>query len=357
MSYIIYFLAAALISLAITPAVKYVAHMLGLVDRPGDARKIHTRTMPRFGGAAVFVSVLLVGLLYAMLGQWDFDVVPVRFAVGILLASIVLIVGGSFDDKYDLPAKLTWLFPAAAAAIVIYFGVGVGITFLSNPFGGQIPLSHSILGIPLSIIFLWVWIMGMTYTTKLLDGLDGLASGVSLIGGLVMFALSLTDKINQPVTATLAIIFVGALAGYIVYAFNPASIFLGEGGSTFLGFFLAVLSVLTGAKIATAVLVMGIPILDVGWAILRRLLRGQSPFKADREHLHFLLLDAGLGQKRAVLVYYALAALFGFVAVFLQSMGKLLALFLLLAVMIGIIGSLASLYRRKRQAANEGSAI
>jgi UDP-N-acetylmuramyl pentapeptide phosphotransferase/UDP-N-acetylglucosamine-1-phosphate transferase len=190
--------------------------------------------------------------------------------------------------------------------------------------------------------------MGMTYTTKLLDGLDGLAAGVSLIGGLVMFALSLTAKINQPVTATLAIIFVGALFGYLLYAFNPASIFLGEEGSTFLGFFLAVLSVLTGAKIATAVLVMGIPILDVAWAILRRLLRGRSPFSADREHLHFLLLDAGLSQRRAVLVYYTLAAVFGFFAVFLQSMGKLLALFLLLAVMIGLAGALASAFRKKR---------
>lgn len=356
MPYLLYFIAAAILSLVITPVVKRAANRLGLVDAPGDARKIHTRLMPRFGGAAVFVSVVVVGLIYAVAGQWDFTVVPVRFAVGILLASIVLIVGGSFDDKYDLPAKLTWLFPALAAAIVIYFGVGVGITFLSNPFGGQISLSHHILGVPLSIIFLWIWIMGMTYTTKLLDGLDGLASGVSLIGGLVMFALSLTDKINQPVTATFAILFVGALAGYLVYAFNPASIFLGEGGSTFLGFFLAVLSVLTGAKIATAVLVMGIPILDVGWAILRRVLRRQSPFKADREHLHFLLLDAGLGQKRAVLVYYALAALFGFVAVFLQSMGKLLALFVLLAVMIGIIGSLATVYRRKKQESASGTA-
>lgn len=349
MSYLYYFFITALLSLAITPVVKRVATRLGLVDVPGAARKIHVRPMPRFGGAAVFVSVAIIAAFYAIFGQWNFDVVPFRFAVGILLASVVLIVGGSFDDKYNLPAKLTWLFPAVAAGIVIYFGVGVGITFLSNPFGGQISLSHHILGIPLSIIFLWVWIMGMTYTTKLLDGLDGLASGVSLIGGLVMFALSLTDKINQPVTATLAIIFVGALAGYLVYAFNPASIFLGEGGSTFLGFFLAVLSVLTGAKIATAVLVMGIPILDVGWAILRRLIRRQSPFKADREHLHFLLLDAGLGQRRAVLVYYALAALFGFVAVFLQSMGKLLALFVLLAIMVGIIGTLATIYRRKKR--------
>lgn len=350
MHYLLFFIAAAIVALVATPVVKRFATRFGLVDAPGLARKIHVKPVPRFGGGAVFVGVILVALGYALFGQWDFHVVPVRFAVGIFLGSLVLMLGGALDDKYNLPAKITWLFPGLAAAMVIASGVGVGITSLANPFGGRVSLAHTLLGLPLAVIFIWLWIMGMTYTTKLLDGLDGLAAGVSLIGGLVMFSLSLTDKINQPVTATLAIIFVGALAGYLVYAFNPASIFLGEGGSTFLGFFLAVLSVLTGAKIATAVLVMGIPMLDVGWAVLRRMLRGRSPFSADREHLHFLLLDAGLSQRQAVLIYYALAAIFGFIAVSLQSMGKLLALFILLAVMIGIIGALASLYRKKQQA-------
>jgi UDP-GlcNAc:undecaprenyl-phosphate GlcNAc-1-phosphate transferase len=301
------------------------------------------------GGLVIIATVLLGGAIYAFSGHWDFAVVPQSFVFGMLGGMLILIVGGFLDDKYDLPAKVSFLFPALAALVVILSGVGVGITTLTNPFGGSISLDFGIVGIPASGIFVWIWLMGMTYTTKLLDGLDGLAAGVSLIGGLVMFALSVTDKINQPITATLAILFVGALAGYLIYAFHPASIFLGEVGSTFLGFFLAVLAVLSGAKIATAVLVMGIPMLDVAWAILRRLIRGRSPFSADREHLHFLLLDAGLTQRQAVLVFYTLAALFGFIAVFLQSLGKLIALFLMLAIMIGIVGSLASLYRRKKQ--------
>lgn len=348
MNYFFYFIFAAALSLILTPMVKRLAVWLQCIDKPGRERKIHTKPMPLMGGLAVFVAVLLCAIGYALFGHWDFNAVPVRFGVGMALGGLVLMIGGYFDDRYELSAKQTWIFPATAALCVVLSGVGVGITFLTNPFGGIISLGYHPLGIPLSGIFVWLWIMGMTYTTKILDGLDGLASGIALIGGLVLFALSLTAKINQPVTATLAIIFVGALLGYLVYAFHPASIFLGEGGSTFVGFFLAVLSVLSGAKIATAVLVMGIPILDVAWAIVRRIWRGQSPFTADRQHLHFLLLDAGMTQKQAVLFLYAVSAAFGFIAVFLQSLGKLVALFLLIGVMIGILGVLARVYTKHK---------
>lgn len=347
MLYLLYFIGSMLLALVVTPEVKRLAIRLGCVDRPSLPRKIHDSPMPMLGGLGIFVcSAIIIGFI-VLAGQWNFDVVPLRFLCAILLGSIVLMIGGYLDDKFILPAKVTWLFPALASLIVVGSGIGTGITLLTNPLGGTVSLIGHILGIPLSGIFVWVWIMGMTYTTKLLDGLDGLAAGVSLIGGLVMFALSLTAKINQPTTATLAIVFVGALAGYLVYAFNPASIFLGEGGSTYLGFFLAVLAVLTGAKIATAVLVMGIPIFDVIWAIVRRIYRKRSPFQADREHLHHLLLDSGLSQRQAVLVFYALSAIFGFMAVFLQSMGKLLALGILLAIMVGIIGFLASSYKKR----------
>ncbi len=347
MNYLLYCGIACVLALVITPLVRKLAFRLGCVDRPQGGRHIHTKETALLGGLAVIFSMVLAGGLYVLSGSFDFSVVPTKFVVGIVTGVFLLVLGGFFDDKYTLPARYSFVFPALAAAAVVASGVGVGITILTNPFGGVVHLGTLWLGVPISAVFVWLWIVGMTYTTKLLDGLDGLAAGVSLIGGLVMFALSLTDKVNQPVTATLAIIFVGALAGYLFYAFNPASIFLGEIGSTFLGFFLAVLAVLTGAKIATAVLVMGIPIFDVAWAIVRRLWRRQNPFVGDREHLHFLLLDAGLSQRQAVLVFYALAGLFGFVAVFLQSMGKLVALFLLLAVMVGIVGALARVYRKK----------
>lgn len=348
MTYIFYFAFALILVLVLTPMVKRLAVRLRCIDKPGRERKIHTKPMPLMGGLAVFGTVAIGAVVYGLFGDWNFNAVPVRFAMGMGLGGALLMIGGYLDDRYELSAKQTWIFPALAALCVVLSGVGVGITFLTNPLGGIISLQHHVLGIPLSGIFVWVWIMGMTYTTKILDGLDGLAAGIALIGGLVLFSLSLTARINQPVTATLAIIFVGALCGYLVYAFNPASIFLGEGGSTFVGFFLAVLSVLSGAKIATAVLVMGIPILDVAWAIVRRLWHRQSPFTADRRHLHFLLLDAGLNQKQAVLFLYGVSAAFGFIAVFLQSMGKLVALFLLIGLMVGILGVLTRVYTKHK---------
>jgi UDP-GlcNAc:undecaprenyl-phosphate GlcNAc-1-phosphate transferase len=223
----------------------------------------------------------------------------------------------------------------------------VGIKQLSNPFGAPINLDFALLGIPFSAIFIWAWMMGMIFTTKFLDGLDGLCAGISLIGGLTLFALSLLPHINQPVTATLAIIFSGALFGYLFFAFNPASIFLGESGSTFVGFMLGVLSVISGGKIATALLVMGIPILDVAWVIVRRLWYRTSPFRADRKHLHFRLLDLGFTQRQAVLILYTISAMFGFTAIFLQSWGKLIALIILFCLMLAIAITVVLLYKRK----------
>ncbi|MBP9686247.1 MAG: undecaprenyl/decaprenyl-phosphate alpha-N-acetylglucosaminyl 1-phosphate transferase [Candidatus Doudnabacteria bacterium] len=334
-------------ALITTPLVRRLAFAIDCVDHPKGGRHIHTKETAFLGGLAVIVSMASVIALYVVWGNFNISVVPHRFMHGIAAGVLLLVVGGYLDDRYTLSAKFSFIFPALSAAVVVGSGVGIGIDTLTNPFGGVVSLSGMFWGIPLSAVFVWCWIMGMTYTTKLLDGLDGLAAGVSLIGGLVMFALSLTERIDQPVTATLAIVFVGALAGYLVYAFHPASIFLGEIGSTFLGFFLAILAVLTGAKIATAVLVMGIPILDVAWAVLRRLLRGRSPFSADREHLHFLLLDAGLSQRQVVYIFYILAAVFGFIAVFLQSTGKLIALGILLVVMVGLVGFMASVYKKR----------
>ena len=189
----------------------------------------------------------------------------------------------------------------------------------------------------------------MMFTTKFLDGLDGLVAGIGLIAGLTLFGLSLGEQVQQPITASFAIIVVGALAGYLIYAFHPASIFLGEGGSTLIGFLLGVLSVILGGKIATALLVMGIPILDVAWVILQRLWSRSSPFKGDRLHIHFKLIDLGFSQRQTALLLYGLSAVFGFTAVFLQSMGKLVALAILVAIMGALVLWVLYLYRRKQK--------
>ena len=351
MIYFFYFITAFVLALLITPLVKKFAGKINVIDVPKAPRKVHERPTPLLGGVAVYLSFLIVLAAYLMFGHPDFNIVPLKFFWAIIFGGLALVIGGAFDDKLNLPPKILWLFPAIAAAIVVWSGIGVGITQISNPFGGPINIGYnfqlSIINFQLSALLVWLWMMGMIFTTKLLDGLDGLCGGIALIGGLTMFALSLGAKVNQPITANIAIIFSGALLGYLLYAFNPASIFLGEGGSTFLGFMLGVLSIILGAKIATALLVMGIPIMDVAWVIFRRLWYHNSPFSGDRQHLHFRLLDIGLSQRQAVLVLYGISAIFGTVAVFLQSMGKLIALVILFCVMLVLAMTVVILYKKK----------
>lgn len=348
MMYLLYALLAGLLSVAVTPWVRKFAQRVGAMDIPRPPRNLHAKPTPKLGGLAVVLAVAISVCAYVLSGQVDFNIVPLRFFYGLAIGTALIMIGGFLDDKYDLPPRLLWLFPASAALAIVVSGIGVGITQISNPFGAPIDLSFLVIGIPASGIFVWLWMMGMMFTTKFLDGLDGLVAGIGSIASLTLFFLSLTDKVNQPITATIAIILCGALLGYLVYAFHPASIFFGDGGSLFVGFFLGALSILLGGKIATAFLVMGIPILDVAWVIIKRLIHRKSPFVGDRLHLHFRLLDAGFSQRQTALILYSVAAIFGFSAVFLQSRGKLVALGVLFVVMIGFLASTFYLYKTRK---------
>jgi UDP-GlcNAc:undecaprenyl-phosphate GlcNAc-1-phosphate transferase len=351
MSFLILFLLATGLAAAITRPLKKLAFDLKVLDIPSAPRKIHKAPTPLLGGLGVYLSFVAALIFYLIFGHPDFNIVPVRFFLGIIFGGLILVAGGIFDDKLQLPPKILWMFPAFASLAIVWSGIGVGITQISNPFGSPIFIGYNfeflIFNFQLSAVLVWLWMMGMIFTTKLLDGLDGLCSGIGLIGSLTMFALSLTAKVNQPITASIAIIFAGCLLGFLFYNFNPASIFLGEAGSTLIGFMLGVLAIILGAKIATALLVMGIPILDVAWAIARRVFYHHSPFSGDRQHLHFRLLDIGLSQKQAVLVLYAISAIFGGVAVSLQSMGKLIALAILVILMVVMALTVVILYKRQ----------
>lgn len=347
MMYLIYFLLSLGLSVLLTPVIKKLAEFFNIFDVPNSPRKIQKKPVPLLGGIGIFLSFLISIIIYLLFENPNFQIIPLKFFLGILSGGTILILGGFLDDKFNLPPRLLWIFPGLASFAVIFSGIGIGITTISNPFGSPFEINHVILGLPLSGIIMWLWMMGMIFTTKFLDGLDGLCSGVSLIGGMTLFALSLTGHINQPITASIAIIFSGAIAGFLFYNFHPAIIFLGESGSTFLGFMLGVLAIILGGKIATALLVMGIPILDVAWAIVRRIWYKQSPFKADKSHLHHRLLDIGLSQRQAVLVLYGLSALFGFTAVFMQTMGKLIALILLFCVMLALAVATVMIYKKK----------
>ncbi len=347
MMYFFYFIAALAVSAAITPLVKRFAFWVGAIDVPRPPRNLHKNTTAKLGGLAVYVAVAAVVILYLHSGAVDYHVVPLRFIMALLAGGAVLMLGGFLDDKYDLPPYIAWLFPALAALIVVWSGIGIGITFISNPFGGVINLKFHILSLPASGVFSWVWMMGMMFTTKFLDGLDGLVAGVGTIASFTLFFLSLAPQVNQPITATLAIILTGALTGYLFHAFYPAKIFFGDGGSLFVGFMLGLLSIILGGKIATALLVMGIPVLDVAWVIARRLWYRRSPFRGDRLHLHFRLLDLGFSQRQTVLILYLIAAAFGFTAIFLQSLGKLVSLVILFGVMVVLVVGVVMLYKRK----------
>lgn len=348
--FLVFFAVAFALSNILARLARKLAVWFSIHDYPDLPRKIHSAPRPKLGGLGLFLSFAFSVVLLSAAGGLS-EVSAARIA-GVVLGGLLLVLGGILDDKYDLKAKYQIWFPVAAALLVVLSGTH--ISYITSPFGGNIILDQYKLGsYPVfGSLLVFAWIMGLTYTTKFLDGMDGLVTGISVIAGLVIFGLSLNPEVNQTTTALLALIFAGAALGFLPFNFFPAKIFLGEGGSTFTGFLIAVLAVISGAKIATALLVLGIPVLDAAWVIVQRLLSKSSPFRGDNKHLHYRLLDIGLSQRQAVALLYFLAAVFGFVAVFLQSLGKLVALGILSAVMVIVVITIAFIYRKKQWTKN-----
>jgi len=220
---------------------------------------------------------------------------------------------------------------------------GLGPHIIGNPFGGALSLdslTFSFPGIGEIIFFadllVFFWVFLLMSTTKFLDGLDGLAAGTVFIGALVLFFLSLQGQWFQPEISYLSIVFSGALFGFLLLNFHPAKIFLGEGGSLFIGFLLACLATLAGGKIAVTFLLLGVPFLDIVRVMLKRIQKGQPIFVGDREHLHLLLVDSGLGHRQTVLFFYGISLLFGFSILFFQSSDHIFAFILILLLILFI---------------------
>lgn len=334
-----FFLGLAALAIGLTYLLARIVGRLawhfGIVDEPDQgapgSRKIHQQTTPLAGGAAIFVayfSILLVFSSRFLAGDLEG-----RHLAGFLTGGLILVIGGILDDKFNLRPGVQFLFPLSAVAVLILGGVE--IVRLTNPWGGIIDLQPLVLASPVLIA---IWLLGMMYTTKLLDGVDGLVSGMGVVGGIIIFLFTLTTRYYQPDIALAALLLAGCSAGFLIINWHPAKIFLGEGGSLLLGYIMGVLAIISGSKIAIALLIMGIPILDVAWTILRRLRQGQNPLRfSDRRHLHHRLLSLGLSQRQTVLVFYGLAAVFGLSGLFLQSRGKLGALAALAALMLLIV--------------------
>jgi len=339
--YLIPFGVATILSLAATPLIKTLANKWGIVDQPAP-RKIHQKPMPLLGGLAIFLAFTITVIIFWFNGYIVDAKITDWHILAIIFAGIVLMVGGFLDDKYNLKPAQQFIFPILAIIIIIISGIK--IQYITSPVGGIFKFS-----IYWGVLLAIIWLLGMIYTTKFLDGLDGLVTGTTLIGSIIIFIVSLYWDIPHSGTSILVIILAGALLGFLPYNWHPAKIFLGEGGSVFCGFMLGVLSIISGSKVATALLIMGVPILDLVWVVLRRIWQGKSPTMADRKHLHFRLLDIGLSHRQAVIFLYSLTASFGISSLFLHTKGKIFAILILFAFMFIMAGLLLLAYKLRNK--------
>lgn len=344
------FILSGILSYALTPLVKRFAYKIGAIDVPKDSRRMHKKPTPRLGGLAIFI-----GFMGAMLVFYKFDVQM----LSILIGAMIIVVLGIFDDVLALGAKFKFIVQIIAAAIPVCIG-GMKIAFFSsfNPFSSEPYFSLGVFAIPVTII----WIVGITNAVNLIDGLDGLAVGVSSIAALTMLAVSLLNY-EFGVAITMACI-TGACLGFIPYNFNPAEIFMGDTGSTFLGYMLATMSISGFFKFyavvsfAVPLLILGLPIFDTASAITRRVLEGRSPMSPDRGHVHHRLVDMGFNVKQAVAILYAISGTLGLAAVVLTTSGEAKAMLLLLAVILAIaVGGWIIVNRRKESVNNIDNAL
>lgn len=337
-----YFLIATFVSVLLTLVVRKLAQKLNIFDYPDEERKWHDHLTPLLGGTAIFISFWSVVFYLYNYSGIVFKHFNTRQLVLFFLAGLILMIVGYFDDRFKIVYHYRLLFSTLAVLLVLAGGLNFdGVT---NPFGGTIGLDFwkiqttyfgtILVGVE---IIAFLWLMGMIYTVKILDGLDGLATGVVMIGGFAVAALAGgSTKFLQPDVALIAFVLAGSCLGFLFFNFYPAKIFLGEGGGQFLGLMLGVVAIIAGSKIATALLVMAVPIIDLVWVIVARLLSGQSVAKGDRRHLHFRLVDIGFKQWQAVLIYYGFSGLFGFFALYMSSIFKIISLLLLVVAVIVI---------------------
>lgn len=333
----VYFIAAFVLSLFLTLGVRAVASALEIVDVPDGERKLHAVQMPLLGGVAIYAAFWLVVLYLSRYTTLLAPHINTRQLLSMFVATSIIVFMGVVDDRYSLSPWVR-IVCTSLAAVVALIG-GIGLHEVTNPWGGvwnlhifnTILFGHSISVVAALIGF--AWLMGMMYTTKILDGVDGLSAGITGVGFLMIFLLTLTKKFFQPDVGLLSLVALGAVLGFLVFNFHPATIFLGESGSLCIGFILGVLAIISGGKIATALLVMAVPILDLLRVIYVRINQRQPVFKADREHLHFRLRDAGFSERTTVILLYLVAFLFGLTTLTLQSKLKYAALGLLALVM------------------------
>lgn len=321
--YIAAFASAFAITLVATPFAKWISIKCGAIDYPKD-RGVHKKPMPRMGGVAIVLGFTVTVL---MIFFFDRGMSTKQF-VGFLSGALLIAALGVLDDMKNLPAKLKFCVQIVAALIVIFSGIQINVVLW--------PVTAALqkFSIPITL----VWIVGVTNAVNLIDGLDGLAAGVSSIAALSLMVLCIMTGSNTAVVLTAAL--AGACLGFLPRNFNPAEIFMGDTGSTFLGFVLSVTSILGVFKgyallaVSVSVLCLGLPVFDTIFAMLRRMAKHQSIMQPDRGHLHHRLIDRGFTQKQAVLILYAISFCLGCLAIFISFKDSRIIVVVLLTVIL-----------------------
>lgn len=317
---------------------------------PTDKPNFYSNNIPRIGGVAIIGAFLLV---IFFVGSLEFD----NLKWGMVISSVIILFFGLIDDIINLSWKKQFFAQIVVVLVMIYMGLEV--QYIANPFGGaEFRLDSAVLEIAghqyyfFGSIFILFLVAGFMNIINWLDGLDGLAGGVGIVGFLTLFFLSISNLVNQPPLGIISIAAAGAILGFLLFNFYPAKIFMGTSGSMFIGFLLAVVSVFSGAKLATVALVLTIPILDAIWVIVRRIRNRSSIFSGDKTHLHYRLLDLGFSQKKIVFFYYSLSIFFGFIALKLGGLGKFIAFFIFILLVISFVNLVENRFSAKQSKKN-----
>ncbi|MBN1202739.1 MAG: undecaprenyl/decaprenyl-phosphate alpha-N-acetylglucosaminyl 1-phosphate transferase [Anaerolineae bacterium] len=328
LSFVIVFGVSFGLSLALTPLARRWGLRLGIVDVP-RGRHLHPRTVTKFGGLALMASFTVAAILAQFLPVVRTDDKEVIRLTGLLIGGICLFVFGLLDDRYEFGALPQYIAQLVAGAVAVLFLIF--IEQFNNPLTGNLtPEWPYVVTVTLTLFWLGV----MMNTVNWLDGLDGLAAGVCAVAALTIF-IHAAFRLDQVSVSLLPLALLGAVLGFLPFNFPPARVFMGSSGSLFLGYTMGVLGIIGGAKMATMLLVMGLPLLDVVWQIVRRVSTGGDPTKGDRGHVHYRLLDLGLSPRQIVLGYYVFCAMFGAIALVTASrFYKLIALLVMAAVIV-----------------------
>lgn len=322
--------AAGIITFATTPIAKLIAGRVGAMDYP-SARRINKKPMPRIGGLAIFFGFIVSVLCFVDIGSTEIR--------GILLGAVVIAALGALDDVYQLPAMAKLLVQIGAALIVVCHGVDVNV--VTNPFHEGTYIHLGFWSYPITVL----WLVGVTNAMNLMDGLDGLAAGISAISSFALFIVAIFTGMGNIAVLIAAVI--GACLGFLPYNSHPASIFMGDTGSNFLGFILAAISIqglfksYAVVSLLIPLMILGLPIFDTSFTIMRRIKNRQPVFQPDRGHLHHRLMDSGYSHQQTVYILYVISALASLSAVVLLLFGSARAMILIAAILILALGTLS----------------